>query len=57
MGMGGVSGSQFAIFREDHEIPVYTSSNGTSGSTDVIEFYATKADGKIDNDLYPDPYF
>jgi hypothetical protein len=57
IGMGSVSGNQFAIFREGQEVPVYTSSNGSFGSNDFIEFYATKANGKMDKQLYPDPYF
>jgi hypothetical protein len=57
MGMGAVSGTQFAIFRDGQEVPIYTSSNGSFGSNDFIEFYGTKADGKMDKQLYPDPNF
>lgn len=57
LGMSAVTGNQFAIFREGQEVPVYTSTSGVFGSSDFIEFYATKADGKIDTDLYPDPGF
>jgi hypothetical protein len=57
IGMGSVSGNQFAIFREGQEIPIYTSSTGSFGSNDFIEFYGTKADGKMDKQLYPDPNF
>ncbi|MFA6058866.1 MAG: C25 family cysteine peptidase [Taibaiella sp.] len=57
IGMGAVSGNQFAIFREGQEVPIYTSSNGSFGSNDFIEFYASKADGRMDKQLYPDPSF
>jgi hypothetical protein len=57
IGMGSVSGAQFAVYREGQEVPIYTSSNGSFGSNDFIEFYGTKADGKIDKQLYPDPNF
>lgn len=57
LGMSSVTGNQFAIFREGKEIPVYTSATGAFGSNDFIEFYATKADGKMDTDLYLDPTY
>lgn len=57
MGMGAVSGSQFAVFREGAEVPIYTSTNGAFGSNDYIEFYAGKADGKMDAQMYIDPSF
>lgn len=57
LGMPGVTGNQLAIFREGRELPLYTSTPGTLGSGDFIEFYATRADGRIDTDLYPDPYY
>lgn len=57
LGMSAVAGNQFAVFREGQEVPLYTSTTGTFGNNDFIEFYATKADGKIDTDLYPDPNF
>jgi hypothetical protein len=57
IGMSGVTGNQFAVFREGVEVPVYTSVTGAFGGNDFIEFYATKADGKIDSDLYADPSY
>ncbi len=57
IGMSAVTGNQFAVFREGQEVPVYTSTTGTFGSNDFIEFYAAKANGKIDSDLYPDPAY
>lgn len=57
IGLGSVPGSDFAIFREGKEIPLRVTTTGILGPTDYIEFYATKADGKIDTELYPDPSF
>jgi len=57
IGMGSVTGNQFAVYREGKEVPIYTSTAGAFGSGDFIEFYATRADGKMDTELYPDPAF
>lgn len=57
LGMGTVTGNQFAVFREGKEVPVYTSTSGAFGPNDYIELYATRADGKIDSVLYPNPYY
>lgn len=57
IGMGSVAGSQFTLFREGQELPVYVSTNGTLSSSDYIEFTATKADGKMDTPLYPNANF
>jgi hypothetical protein len=51
-GLSSVSGSQFALFREGIEVPIYVSTNGVLGSGDYIEFYGAKADGKMDKELY-----
>ncbi len=53
--MSSVTGNQFAILREGVEIPIRTTTNGTFGTTDYIEFYGRKADGKIDKQLYTNP--
>ncbi len=55
--MGQVPGNQFAIFREGRELPVYTTTASAFGSSDYIEFYATRADGAMDTELYPEPGF
>lgn len=55
LGFGSVPGNQFAVFREGKEVPIYTSTNGLMGAGDYIELYATKADGRIDSLLYPNP--
>jgi hypothetical protein len=57
LGFGTVPGNQFAIFREGQEVPVFTTTVGTFSSNDYIEFYATKANGLIDKELYTSPSF
>ncbi len=57
LGMSAVTGNRFAVFREGKEVPVFTSTPGTFGSNDFIEFYGAKADGKIDTELYLDPSY
>ncbi len=52
IGLGGVSGSEFAIIREGAEIPLYVTTNGVFGANDYIEFYGEIANGAIDTDLY-----
>lgn len=51
-GMGGVAGTQFALYREGQQVPIYVSTNGTLTGTDYIEFYGSRADGKMDTELY-----
>ncbi|WP_118952942.1 putative type IX secretion system sortase PorU2 [Taibaiella helva] len=57
IGMGAATGNQFAVYREGQEVPVYTSTTGSFGSNDYIEFYGAKANGKIDTKLYTDPSY
>ncbi len=57
IGMGGVTGNRFAVFREGQEVPIYTSTAGAFGSSDFIELYAAKADGNIDTKLYITPSY
>ncbi len=49
-----LNGSQFIMYRDGQEIPLYTSTTGAFSSTDYIEFYGLKADGKLDKTLYND---
>lgn len=52
-GLGNVQGSQFALFRDGVQVPVYVSTNGTLGGNDYIEFYGAKADGRaMDREMY-----
>jgi hypothetical protein len=57
LGLGSVTGNQFAVFREGQEVPVYVSTAGALGSNDFIEFYADKANGKMDTELYTLPSY
>jgi len=52
-GMSTVAGSQFALYRDGQQLPIYVSTNGTFGAGDYIEFYGTKPNGIIDTALYP----
>lgn len=51
-GMGNVTGDRFALYREGQQVPIYVSSNGALTGADYIEFYASKANGKMDTELY-----
>lgn len=55
--MGAVAGSQFALYRDGQQLPIYVSTNGTLGANDYIEFYGTKANGIIDTAVYPFAYY
>lgn len=52
-GLGGVPAQQFQLWRNGQQIPIYTSvQTGTLGSSDYIEFWGEKNDGKPDKDLF-----
>lgn len=51
-GLGSVPGSQYTLYRNGQELPIFVSTSSTFGSTDYIEFYGTIADGKLDENLY-----
>jgi len=51
---GTVSGSNFQLFRDGKEVPIYVSAQNM-GASDYIEFYGRKADGSLDKELYPSP--
>ena len=48
-------GSEMRLFRDGQQVPIYVSTTGVFGTNDYIEFYGTKADGKLDKDLYSNP--
>lgn len=52
----GVSGSNFMLFRDGKEVPVYVSAETMSGG-DYIEFWADGPDGSLDRELYLRPEF
>lgn len=54
-GMGTVQGTQFAVYRDGVQVPVYVSNNGSLGVNDYIEFYGTKANGKMETELFTHP--
>ncbi|WP_233559664.1 C25 family cysteine peptidase [Taibaiella sp. KBW10] len=51
-GLSNVQGGQFALYREGLQLPVYVSTNGSFTAADYIEFYGTKANGKMDTEMY-----
>lgn len=54
-GVPAVTGAQFRLFRDGKEVPLYVSTSGSFGSSDFIEFYGRKADGRLDSLLYETP--
>src|SRR4051812_29129070 len=57
-GLSSVPASQFQLWRNGQEVRIYTSvSTGTLGSSDYIEFWGERNDGKADKQLYKDPEF
>ncbi|HET8573757.1 MAG TPA: C25 family cysteine peptidase [Edaphocola sp.] len=55
LGFSNVPGSQFALFRDGKEVPLYTSTAGNFSGNDYIEFYAYPATGGMNTELYPQP--
>jgi hypothetical protein len=52
-GLGGVDVTQFQLWRNGKEVPIYTSApSGNLSSTDYIEFWGEMNDGAPDNELY-----
>ncbi|MDA3615625.1 putative type IX secretion system sortase PorU2 [Polluticaenibacter yanchengensis] len=51
-GLASVPASDFQIFRNGKEIPLYTTTNGVLGANDYIEFWGDINDGSFDTDLY-----
>lgn len=52
---GSLNGTQFLVYRDGQEVPLYTSTQGPLGAADYIEFYGKKNDGSLDRNLYVDP--
>ncbi|MBS1584309.1 MAG: hypothetical protein JSS82_01985 [Bacteroidetes bacterium] len=50
-----VSGGNFILYRNGQEVTVYTSTTGTFGTNDYIEFFGTPNDGSFDRGLFQDP--
>jgi hypothetical protein len=56
-GLGSVPASNFQLFRNGVEVPVYTSNNGVLGAGDYIEFWGQMNDGVPDKPLYRSPAY
>lgn len=52
-----LKGSDFKLFRNGQEVPLYVTTSGQFGAADYIEFYGEKNDGKPDSLLYKDPAY
>ena len=48
-------GTSFKLFRNGQEVPLYVTTNNQFGTSDYIEFYGEKNDGKVDSVLYKSP--
>ncbi len=49
------TGSQFKLYHNGVEVPVFVSNSGSFGASDFIEFYGVKNRGELDVHLYEDP--
>src|SRR6476620_5361314 len=46
-----LKGTDFKLFRNGKEVPLYVTTNGQFSASDYIEFYGEKNDGKPDSSL------
>jgi Peptidase family C25 len=53
--LSNVQGSQFQMFRDGQEVPIFVSTNGTFGPNDYIEFFGQQATGNLDSELMYNP--
>ena len=51
------NGSDFQLFKNGQQVPIYVTTSGAFGASDYIEFFATKNRGEIDKYLYDDPNY
>ena len=49
-----LNGTQFILYRDGVEVPIYTSTTSTFGSSDYIEFYGQGANGALDRSMFKD---
>jgi hypothetical protein len=57
-GLGSIPAEQFQLWHNGAEQSIYTTvASGILGSSDYIEFWGMRNDGKMDNKLYRDPDF
>lgn len=52
IGLGANVGSDFSLYHNGQEVPLYVTTNGVLGSQDYIEFWGEKNDGAFDTQLY-----
>jgi len=52
MAASDLNATDFKLFHNGEEVPLYTSSNGLLAGSDFIEFKGQKNDGTLDTDLY-----
>ncbi|MBK6818925.1 MAG: hypothetical protein IPG85_04640 [Bacteroidetes bacterium] len=50
-----VLGDNLQLFRDGQEVPIFVSNNAALNGNDYIEFYGTKANGKVEEPLYKNP--
>ena len=50
-----VLGDNLQLFRDGQEVPIFVSNNAALSGNDYIEFYGTKANGKVEEPLYKNP--
>src|SRR5215216_4200379 len=58
IGLGSTSAPDFQLWRNGSQVPIYTSvASGNLSSSDYIEFWGVRNDGKPDKDLYRIPTY
>lgn len=53
--VGAINAGNFQLYAMGSQVPIYTSSGGTLGSNDYIEFYGKENLGEMDKHLYASP--
>jgi hypothetical protein len=53
--LASVQGSQYQVFHNGKEVPLYVSTNGVFGSGDYLEFYGQKNTAELDRHLFAKP--
>lgn len=55
VGAPQANGTQYAMYLNGAEVPLYVSTNGAFGANDYIEFFGEPGNGKPDTELFADP--
>ncbi len=50
-----INGSQFQLFHNGEEVPIYLTTDGLLGNNDYIEFFGQKNTSELDRHLFKDP--